>query len=136
MKLSKLKLCHYIVIASVLVFISLIGLQIYSQNHGGYSIDPTDPSNYYYAIIKNNLNQRVTVSWINDCSGSDPHCDKSWNMKSGQTVSDQALRGYKNRYRIFSQSHKLLGCLSISYDQSQTHGDVELLTTNYQPCSI
>ncbi len=123
-----------IVTISLLIFGGLVATEIYAKSHGGYSIDPTDPSNFFTVTIKNDLPEVVKVAWVNTCVGQDHECDEAWTINPQDTIHSQEPRGGVLTYTVADGKGQRLGCLNISGQQSQTHGEIVLDTSKFVTC--
>ena len=118
----------------LLVFGGLLAAEIYGESHGGYSIDPTDPSNFYQLVIHNDLKDRVMIRFVNNCLNRNPGCDEQWILSADQATSHRALRDTLSQYKVI-KDNKTLGCLLVTRTQSQTRGEIKLETSHFARCT-
>ncbi len=104
---------------------------------GGYSIDPTDPVNFFNVDITNDSSQTVHVTWVNTCVSWDKdQCAQSWTIPPRATVQDdKEPRNSNVKYTVNDQSGHLLGCLNVTRVQSQTHGTIALDISHETKCN-
>lgn len=124
--------CKWAGIALLLLLVLWVSA---AMSHSGYSIDPTDPGNFFTAILKNDTPQPLQATWINDCVGPDKDkCGHGALIQPNQNAQFTEPRGGAVRYNIYDSRGRFIKCLEITPSQAETQGKSILYLSKHTNC--